>query len=50
MPRRTGDDGRDPNDQFLGEQSQAGSGNAAGLELALHRLVRWLMTRKQRRG
>jgi hypothetical protein len=49
MPRRTGDDGRDPNDQFLGEQSQAGSGSA-GLELALHRLVRWLMTRTRKRG
>ena len=38
----------DPNAQFLGEQSQQ-RGNDAGPELALYRLVRWLMTRTWRR-
>lgn len=40
-------DQHDPNAQFLGEESQGGLGNHAGLEMALHRLVRWLMTRRR---
>lgn len=47
MPKRTRDDSRDPNSRFLGEQFQGGTGNAAGPELALYRLVRWLMNRKR---
>lgn len=46
MPKRARDD-RDPNSRFLGERSQGGTGNAAGPELAIYRLVRWLMTRRR---
>ncbi len=47
--RREGLPDADPNAQFLGEQSQGGLGNHAESELALYRLVRWLMTRKRNR-
>ena len=39
---------RDPNADFLGEQSQGGEGNHAGPELSLFRLVRWFMNRKRK--
>jgi hypothetical protein len=35
-----------PDPSFLGEQSQGGMGNHAGIELALARLLRWLLGRK----
>jgi hypothetical protein len=35
----------DPNAQFLGQQSSVG--NNAGLDLALYRLIRWLMNRRK---
>lgn len=38
----------DPSAQSIGEQSQ-GMGNQAGPELALYRLVRWLMTQRRNR-
>ena len=48
MPRRERRTQPDPNAEFLGEQSQGGTGNAAGPELALHRFVRWLMVTRRR--
>ena len=47
MSKRRRDDSRDPNSHFMGEQFQGGTGNAAGPELALYRLVRWLINRKR---
>ncbi len=38
---------RDPNAAYLGEQSA--DGNTAGLELAAHRVFRWLLRRGWRR-
>jgi hypothetical protein len=38
-----------PDPNFLGEQSQAAMGNHAGPELAVARLVRWLLGRKDGR-
>lgn len=52
--RRPGDgnddsDGKlDPNAQFLGQQ--ASTGNSAGIELGLQRLVRWWSVRRGGRG
>ena len=48
MPRRERRTQADPNAQFLGEQSQGGTGNSAGSELALYRFVRWLMVTGRR--
>jgi hypothetical protein len=47
MPERERDTQRDPNAQFLAEQSQGG-GNAAGPLMALYRLVRWLTVTRRR--
>ena len=45
---------RDPDRTFLGEQSQGGTGNHAGPELALMRLLSWWQhrraVREDRRG
>lgn len=50
MSRSDGGRGRvDPNAQFLGQQSTGGLGNHAGPELALYRLVRWLLNRRDRK-
>jgi hypothetical protein len=38
-----------PDPRFLGEQSQGGMGNHAGPELALARLLSWLLRRKDDR-
>ena len=48
MSRRERRTKTDPNAQFLGEQSQGGTGNSAGTELALYRFVRWLMVTRRR--
>ena len=48
MQRRERRTQPDPNAQFLGEQSQGGTGNSAGSELALYRFVRWLLVTRRR--
>jgi hypothetical protein len=47
-PRR--DPWHAPDPGFLGEQSQGGMGNHAGPELALARLLSWLLGRKDGRN
>ena len=47
MPDRQHRPRRDPNALWLGEQAADGGG---GPLMAVHRLVRWLMTRERRRG